>query len=123
MSSTGIGKSGGKPNDILNRNSFMNPIEHYREEKKKLNQVRKSSAIERQMQLDIVGAYLKGQEAGDIKREEILKHYYEKYKDFLDNQLIDPMNTKERYNLLMELIYKHEILHEEAENMGVKKAA
>ena len=101
----------------------METIEHYREEKQKVNQIRERAAKEKQMQLDIVEAYLEGQEAGGASREEILKHYFKKYKDFFDNKLAGQMKTKERYDLLKELIYKHEILHEKEENMGAKKAA
>jgi hypothetical protein len=101
----------------------MNDIEHYGQEKKKINQVQEKAAAERQMRLDVAEAYLKNQEAKGVSREEILKHYFEKYKDFLDSQLTETMKTRERYDLLREIIYKHEILHEEEENMGVKKAA
>jgi len=101
----------------------MNTIEHYGEEKQKVNQIRERAAREKQMQLDAVEAYLKEQEASGVNREEILKHYFKKYKDFFDNKLVGQMKTKERYDLLKELIYKHEIFHEKEENMGVKKAA
>jgi hypothetical protein len=101
----------------------MNSIEHYAAEKKKLKQVRKRAAAERQARLDSVRAYFKSQEAGGVSRDQILKHYFEKYKDILDNQLTASMKTKERIDLLKETVYKHEILHEDEENMGVKKAA
>jgi len=101
----------------------MNPIEHYGEEKKKLGKVREKAATEKQERLNIVEAYLKGQESSGVSREEILKSYFKKYKDFLDNRITEMMSPKERLTLLKELIYKHEILHEEESGMGVRKAA
>jgi len=105
----------------------MNTIEHYGEEKKKINRVQEKAAAERQMRLEAVDAYLKGQEAGDMSRNEILKHYFKKYKDFFDpipdNKIVEEMRSPQKLELLKELIYNHEILHEEEENMGVKRAA
>jgi len=102
-------------------------IEHYPEARQKLGQVREKSAVERQMRIEAVNAYLKGQEAGDMSRNEILKHYFKKYKDFFDpipdNKIVEEMKSPQKLELLKELIYKHEILHEEEKNMGVKKAA
>jgi len=103
----------------------MHTIEHYGEEKKKMTQVAENEAMKKEERLSIVDAYLKGQEAGDMSREQIFKQYFEKYKDFLDldNEIVRQMKPKEKRDLLKDLIYKHEILHEEAGNMGVKKAA
>lgn|SRR4030042_2981227 len=99
----------------------MNPIEHYGDEKRRINQIREKSAAERQARLNAVDLYLKERESGGMSRKELLKHYFEKYKDILDNQLTAQMKTAERYDLLKELIYKHEILREE--EMGARKAA
>ena len=102
----------------------MNPVEHYPEEKKKIENFQEKREAERQEKLDIAEAYLKGQETGDMSWEKILKHYMKKYyRDFLDNPLTESMTKEERYYLLKELIYKHEILHEGEEDMGAEKAA
>lgn len=102
----------------------MNPIEHYKGEKEKMNQIREAAAIERQRRLDAVEAYLKGQEEGGLSRKEIMRNYFKKYyQDFLDNPLAETMNKKKRYDLLKEIIYCHEILHEAGEKKGARKAA
>ncbi|HLM83848.1 MAG TPA: hypothetical protein VK254_01390 [Candidatus Bathyarchaeia archaeon] len=101
----------------------MNTVEHYGEEKKKVNEVLESKTIERQRRLDAVESFLKGQESGGVSRDELLEYYFKKYKDILESQLVEGMKTAERLELLKDIIYKHEILHEEAENLGMKKAA
>ena len=102
----------------------MNPIEHYPEEQKKLDQIRKNLAAERQEWLDAVDAYLKEQETSGVSRKEIYGRYFRKYyRNFLDNPLAESMSKEERYNYLKELIYKREILPEKEKNMGARKAA
>ena len=92
----------------------MNPIEHYREAQQKMDQIAERESAKRQVKIEAVDAYIEKEKTKGMSTREILRGYVkEYYHGFLDNQLIEEMNSADRLKYLKELIFEHGIPQEE----------
>jgi hypothetical protein len=90
----------------------------------KFQNAREKTAAEEAEMIRAVDEYLNKQISKDEGPEQVLKRYFEKYKDILESPLVEPLKTQARMNQLKRIIYLHEIKQSEKEKAGdMQKAA
>lgn len=91
----------------------------------KFQKARKDSAAEQEAMIRAVDEYLQGEVREGRSHKDVLKIYFDKYKDFLDNEtLVEPLKTADQMKLLKRVIYQHEIRPtEKKKGEGIREAA
>lgn len=75
----------------------------------KFDRAREVHAAEQRRMTEVVDEYLQSQVTESANMGDVLKKYFDKYKDIFESPLVEPMKTAQRMEHLKRVIYLHEI--------------